>query len=229
MYKLMLIIVVITTITSGCNVQSKNAAPLWEVNPLLYAQSDLNVADDKSFGSRAPAERLLTYDATISIEINAFNDTIIEYFKSTAKKYGGYLSSSTEYRSTIQVTAQNLDAALNDLAVLGKVKSKSVTGNDVTEEYADLGIRLENAQAARKRYLELLAQAENVSAALMVEKELERLNKEIDLLEGQKRYLEQNINFSSITIYLSEKVKPGVLGYIGIGLYEGVKWLFVRN
>lgn len=228
MYKLILIIMVITTITSGCNVQQKNSEPLWEVNP-LYALNDVNSVDDKSFGSRAPAERLLTYDATISIEINTYNDTIIEYFKTTATKYGGYLSASTEYRSTIQVTAQNLDAALNDLAVLGKVQSKSVTGNDVTEEYADLEIRLENAQAARKRYLELLAQAENVSAALMVEKELERLNKEIDLLEGQKRYLEQNINFSSITIYLSEKVKPGVLGYIGIGLYEGIKWLFVRN
>lgn len=228
MYKLMLIIIVITTITSGCNVQQKNAEPLWEVNP-LYALNDVNSVDDKSFGSRAPEERLLTYDATISIEINTYNDTIIEYFKTTARKYGGYLSASTEYRSTIQVTAQNLDAALNDLAVLGKVQSKSVTGKDVTEEYADLEIRLENAQAARKRYLELLAQAENVSAALMVEKELERLNKEIDLLEGQKRYLEQNINFSSITIYLSEKVKPGVLGYVGIGIYEGIKWLFVRN
>ncbi|MCE3260047.1 MAG: hypothetical protein K0S12_1688, partial [Bacteroidetes bacterium] len=25
------------------------------------------------------------------------------------------------------------------------------------------------------------------------------------------------------------KVKPGVLGYVFIGLYKGVKWLFVRG
>lgn len=35
--------------------------------------------------------------------------------------------------------------------------------------------------------------------------------------------------FSTITIYLKEKKKLDLFGYIGKGLYEGVKWLFVRN
>ncbi len=122
-----------------------------------------------------------------------------------------------------------LDTAIAAIAALGEITSKNIIGNDVTDRYTDYEIRLENAQSARKRYLELLSQAENVSAALMVEKELERLNTEIDLLEGQMRSITQNVQYSSITVYLNEKVKPGILGYIGIGIYEGVKWLFVRG
>ena len=139
------------------------------------------------------------------------------------------MSKSNNYSTTIEVKSTMLDTAIAEISALGEITSKNIIGNDVTDQYTDLEIRLENAQSARKRYLELLAQAENVSAALMVEKELERLNTQIDLLEGQMRSITQNVQYSSITVYLNEKVKPGILGYIGIGIYECVKWLFVRG
>ena len=62
------------------------------------------------------------------------------------------------------------------------MKYKSITGKDVTDEHYDLNIRLENAQLARDRYLELLNRAQTVDETLKVEKELERLNTELDLL-----------------------------------------------
>jgi hypothetical protein len=99
----------------------------------------------------------------------------------------------------------------------------------VTDQYADFSIRLENAEKARMRYLELLEKAENVQSALLVEKELERLNETIELLKGQMNRIDHLAAYSTITVYLTEKKKPGVLGYIGIGLYKSVKGLFVRN
>ena len=60
-------------------------------------------------------------------------------------------------------------------------------------------------------------------------KELERLNTELDQLQGQMKRLENLTSFSTITIRHEERKKPGPIGYIGIGLYEAVKWLFVRN
>jgi hypothetical protein len=77
--------------------------------------------------------------------------------------------------------------------------------------------------------LELLAKAENVEAALKVEKELERLNSTIDLLKGKMNRINHLAEFSTITINLKEKKKPGIIGYVGIGIYRSVKWLFVRN
>ncbi|MEL6628160.1 MAG: DUF4349 domain-containing protein, partial [Bacteroidota bacterium] len=64
---------------------------------------------------------------------------------------------------------------------------------------------------------------------LKVEKELERLNTELDLLKGQMKRLENLTTFATINIRHEEKKKPGPLGYIGLGLYHSVKWLFVRN
>ncbi|MBK6622314.1 MAG: DUF4349 domain-containing protein [Saprospirales bacterium] len=108
-------------------------------------------------------------------------------------------------------------------------KARPCRGQDVTDEYTDYQIRLDNARKARERYLELLAKAENVEAALKVEKELERLNETIDLLEGKMTRIDHLSEFSTITIALKERKNPGLIGYIGIGLYYSVKWLFVRN
>ena len=91
-----------------------------------------------------------------------------------------------------------------------------------------LKIRLDNATKARETYLALLKKAENVESALKVEKELERLNGEIDILEGKMQKLSHLSQYSTITINIKSKPKPGILGYIGIGIYKSVRWLFVR-
>jgi len=109
------------------------------------------------------------------------------------------------------------------------VEYKNVSANNVTSRYVDLQLRLDNALNARKRYLELLKQAENVEAALKVEKELERLNYTIEQLKHQINGINRDAQYSKITINLKQKKKLGPLGFIFKGVYLGVKWLFVRG
>ena len=156
-------------------------------------------------------------------------DTVNKTLESIAKKYNGYVSENGSARCVIRVQASLLKQALEEIYPLGRVDHKSISGQDVTNQFVDNEIRLENAEKARKRYLELLAKAENVEAALLVEKELERLNGLIDMYKGTLQRLQHLNEFSTITINISEKKKPGILGYIGLGLYHSVKWLFVRN
>jgi chromosome segregation ATPase len=172
--------------------------------------------------------RMVIYNASLELAIkNA--DTVNANLTRIAARYNGYVLTLGNSRSVIRVKAASLKPAVDEACRLGKVKYKNIYGDDVTEDYEDSQIRLDNAKKARQRYLELLAKAENVQAALMVEKELERLNKEIDSLEGKIKRLEHLSDFSTITVNMQKKVKPGVLGYIGMGLYYSVKWLFVRN
>lgn len=172
--------------------------------------------------------RMVVYNASLDLAVKK-TDSVNSYLTAIASRYGGYaLNLGTSY-STIRVKADQLPFALREVSALGKVRSKNVSGNDVTDEYKDLEIRLDNAKRARDKYLSLLEKAENVDAALKVEKELERLNGEIDLLEGKQKRLSHLNEFSTISVRYSEKVKPGLLGYIGMGLWKGVKWLFVRN
>jgi DNA-binding MarR family transcriptional regulator len=172
--------------------------------------------------------RVVIYNAKVAIRVkNA--DSLNRKLAELSSKYDGYVVSLGNRYSSIRVKSENLNSAITEIAGLGKMSSKTISGNDVTEEYKDYEIRLDNAAKARGRYLQLLEKAENVEAALKVEKELERLNGEIDLLKGKLERLKHLSDFSTIDIQIMEKQKMGVLGYVGLGLYKAVKWLFIRN
>lgn len=173
-------------------------------------------------------EKKILFSASLSLIVKN-PDSANYHIQKIAEKYKGYINQTGTYRAVIRVKSEYLNEAVNDISGLGKVQAKNLTGQDVTEEYSDYKIRLENAVKSRERYLELLAKAENVEAALQVEKELERLNGTIDILKGKMNRIDHLSEYSTITVNLKEKKKPGILGYVGMGLYYSVKWLFIRN
>jgi hypothetical protein len=129
----------------------------------------------------------------------------------------------------VRIPAEKLNPFLDELANLGEVETRNVYSYDVTEEYADIDLRLDNARKSRERYLELLKNAQNVTEVLAVERELERLNVEVERLEGRKRSYDTQIQYSSVDVYFKEKVRPGPIGYVFVGIYKVIKFLFVRN
>jgi hypothetical protein len=64
--------------------------------------------------------------------------------------------SSGRDKTTLRVLAIHFKEALGQIEKPGKVTDKNISGEDVTEEYRDLEIRLDSAEKTRKRYLELL-------------------------------------------------------------------------
>ena len=173
-------------------------------------------------------DRMIIYNASVDLEVKN-PDSAINAVKAIAKQYAGYTQEIQPAKVVIRVKSSRLSDALVSLSDVGRVKSKSISGEDVTETYMDLGIRLSNAEKARTRYLELLNKAVTVEEVIKVEKELERLNETIDLLKGKINRLDHLNEYSTISVYLDKKTKPGILGYVAIGAYKGVKWLFVRN
>lgn len=204
--------------------QSENYISGNEQN-LLVMQSGTK---EKSLQKVESEDRKILYSAFLSLKVEE-PDSANAHIEKIAKKYKGYVNEVGTYRTVIRVKSKHLEEAVKEISALGKLQNKNITGQDVTEEYFDYKIRLENAEKARKRYLELLAKAENVEAAVQVEKELERLNEKIELLKGKLKRINHLSEFSTITINLKEKKKPGILGYIGLGLYHSIKWLFVRD
>jgi len=173
-------------------------------------------------------EKKIIYSSSMDLTVKVPDTTAVQ-IGNIAIKYKGYVQQTGTTMCVIRVEAKHLKTAMDEIALLGKVTNKTSFGEDVTDQYADFAIRLENAEKARMRYLELLSKAENVQAALLVEKELERLNETIELMKGQMNRIDHLSTYSTITVYLKEKKKPGIIGYIGIGVFKAVKWLFVRN
>lgn len=225
---LSILVLAVLLFSIGCSSKGRTAScPSFDSN--TNYRSPLSQSHHRS-GETLESEtiaRKISYTASISLVVKNI-DTASVCIVNIAEKYGGYMLNTRNSFIRIQVVANELEAALEDISGLGKVESKSITGTDVTEEFTDLRIRLENAERFRDRYLQLLEQAENVETALKVEKELERVTETIDRLKGRINSIENSVEYSGISISLREQVKPGVFGYIGIGLFHTIRWLFVR-
>jgi len=183
---------------------------------------------DQSTTEPAQASRKLIYAAYLQLQV-AEPDSTVGRIVELALPGGGQIVTTNSRQATIRVPAHRFQETLDEIATYGKVKSKQLDGEDVTDEYRDYAIRLDNAERSRQRYLELLALAKNVDEAITVERELERLNETIDLLKGRLNRLDQLEAYSTITVNVEKKPKLGPLGYLFKGVFAGVKWLFVRD
>ncbi|MDP5168910.1 MAG: DUF4349 domain-containing protein [Bacteroidia bacterium] len=176
-----------------------------------------------------PASRKLVYAGTLSLVVRQPVDTVLAGIAQMATQVDGYMASQTEGSITIRIPVHAYESVMDQISTLGRVETRYVSVNDVTDSYFDLEMRLDNARKARQTYLNLLEKAQNVSETLEVERELERLNGDIDQLEGRIRLLDNQLALTTISVYVREKIKPGPIGLIGVGLWKAVSWLFVRG
>lgn len=171
-------------------------------------------------------DRLIIYTASIHVIVKTLEDQTIA-LKNLIEQHKAYIASSSTGSWTIRVPQTAFETLLEQVANLGEVKSQRRYTQDVTAAYRDVEIRLETLEKSRQRYLELLNKAEKVPEILEIERELERINLELESMKGRLKLLDNQVQYATITVNLEEKVKPGPLGYVGIGLYKVVKWLFV--
>jgi len=226
MQKSVIVLIFLTISIVSCKAKKE-----YSYSEIYPQQEEAKFLFDKNSDSRDMRKlesRKIIFNATISI-VTSRPDSASEKLFAIAKKFEGYVQQSNSNYTIIRVKSSFLNEAMTSIAKLGKVQYKSIESEDVTENYKDLEIRLDNSEKTRKRYLELLEKAQNVGEIILIEKELERLNQEIDLLKGKIKNYDHLTEFSTISVTIKEKVKPGIFGYLGLGLYHAVKWLFVRN
>jgi hypothetical protein len=173
-------------------------------------------------------DRLLVYHANLDL-VAKQPDTLKTTFFALAEKYEGYVQKFSNEMAILKIKTAFLENSIQEIAQLGKLKRRQIVGDDVTENYLDYKIRLENAEKIRNRYLSLLEKAQTIDEIIKVEKELARINTDIDLLKGKIGLLDNQIAYATIQVNIQRKIQPSVLGYVFIGLYEGVKRLFVWN
>ena len=146
-----------------------------------------------------PGRPLLIYTATLNLAVHHVEDqqnALVEL----ARSHGGYLARRSGAEIVIRVPAQHFEEALTQAEALGDVLARTVDAQDVTEQFRDTRIRLRNLVAMRDRLEQLLAEADDVDEALAVERQMERITTEIELLRGRLRSLEDRIAYSTITV-----------------------------
>ncbi|MCA9671611.1 MAG: DUF4349 domain-containing protein [Myxococcales bacterium] len=159
-------------------------------------------------GARAKAppnsQRYVIYRARLTLAVFKRSEALSRA-RAVAKRLGGYMTVLTERSITLRVPSSRLDAALSALGKLGELLRRDIRGQDVTEQYLDLEIRLKNARAVRVRLLALLAKAKGVKDSVLIERELARVTEQIERLEGRLDYLKKNVAYSTVTVELAHK------------------------
>lgn len=188
-----------------------------------------------SSASRIPIPLKLIFTATLRIETPDFR-AAAEQAGRAAMALGGYVSdrqSSEDGRGrergqiTLRVPSGNFDGALSALKKLGRVKSEGVQTQDVTKAYADLETRLKVKRETATRLREILTrQTGKVSEVLEVEREIARVVEEIEQAEGERRYFDNQVSLSTITLFLHEPdamVSPGAVDPVLAALRQALR------
>ena len=119
----------------------------------------------------------------------------------------------------IRVPHQNFDAIINSFSDgIGSVEAKTVKAEDVTEEYTDVSIKLENKRIYLEKYREMLKNAASTKDILEIQENIRALEDEIDVAEGRLRFIDDRVNYSTLELLLfKEKARTSATSKIGFG------------
>src|SRR6202030_2356859 len=164
--------------------------------------------------SGALANRKLTRNATVELEIASFDDAV-QKITALANEERGYVATTSSEKQengklkgeiVAKVLPENLDRFLQELRGLGELKNQTLATEDVTKAYFDTGARLKNARVMEQRLIEMLkTKTGKVSDLLEVERELARVREGIQKMQGELKYWDSQVQFATVTISLSEK------------------------
>ena len=142
---------------------------------------------------------MLIYTANLTMAVFEVAVSVAKV-EQVARDIGGFLAKRDDTSITIRVPVERFREAVERIEKSGDVLHRNVSVQDVTEEYRDLDIQMRNARAMRDRLAELLQKASKVEESLLIERELGRVAKEVDRLEGRLKFLRDRASFSTITV-----------------------------
>ena len=116
------------------------------------------------------------------------------------------------YKASIRVPSNNLSSLMQSLESVGKITSSHVSMDDVTAAYLDLEATLKNKRALRDRLRALLSQATKVEDILKIEKELSRVQTDLDQTDARMKSMRSKVAKSTLNLSIIRQRIPGPLG-----------------
>lgn len=147
---------------------------------------------------------IYTADFALRVERERFGD-VLDRVLASARERGGYLVARNDTSIQVRVPSARFHESVTAVEGSGEVLRRNVAASDVSEEFHDAEVRLQNLRAVRQRLEEFLRRAGSMAEALQVEHELERVTAEIDRLQGRMRFLAARVAFSLISVTLEPR------------------------
>lgn len=133
-----------------------------------------------------------------------------EQVLTTIKAHNGYLQNDTSgkdynqlyQRMTVRVPTKNFEQTLDGISQgVAYFDERTISQQDVTEEFIDLNARLKAKRTLEERYLALLSKANSVKDMLEIESALSQIREDIEAKQGRLTYLKNQVSESTIYIH----------------------------
>ena len=160
-------------------------------------------------------DRKLIRNVNLSLQTKEF-DTVLDNMSQKVKDLGGYIQdssvwgSSSDYSSsrsasyTLRIPSDKLDEFIDVVETLGNVTYKNESVDDVTLRYVDVESHKKALETEQERLLALLEKAENVEDIITIENRLSDVRYELENYESQIRLLDNQIDYSTVYVDVSE-------------------------
>lgn len=168
-------------------------------------------------GAERPASdsRKVIQSAELTLQTVRY-DELNDKLQSLVASFGGYIENSSVQGDvpgsnalrnasyTLRVPSGKLQSFLQSAGDLGNVVSKSISGQDVTQNYFDAETRVKSLRTEQDRLLSLMQAAEKMDDILKIEQRLTDVENEIEQLTGQLKQWDSLVSLSTVTIKIRE-------------------------
>jgi anti-sigma factor RsiW len=178
-------------------------------------------AENKSAQAGAAAGPMIarTVSLTILVKNVAEARGALDAILAAHHGYAAQLTISTpeagarSFQSSLRIPAPELQGALEGLRALGRVQTETQSGEEVTQQHADLVARLTNARETEARLRQILSERTGkMQDVLDVEEKISETRGEIEQMEAEQKALEHRVDFATVELQLTEEYKAELTG-----------------
>ena len=195
-------------------------------NGINSASGSLDMSNMNLEESGEGQERKIIKTGSLSFEVKNLSETE-ELISAWIEDFGGYVSNTWTNRNnmniTVKVPSTKFEEAMASTGNFGELISRSISTEDVSENYYDLETRLESRRILQSKLEGYLANAKNISDLLEVERQLNDVTSELESMEKQFRRLSNQIDFSTINISCSLPANTTEEGFETPDFIQGLK------
>lgn len=156
-------------------------------------------------------DRKIIRDVRVELEVEEIG-AARDAARRLAAELGGFVSDAgfqalasdrARGQMILRVPADRVETAVAELGELGELRAETLSSQDVTRQYLDTETRLRVLRETDARLRRILAdRTGDLADVLQVERELSRVVTEIERLEGQKRFWDEQVDLATIHVTL---------------------------
>lgn len=205
-----LALTIMLTACSGGGGGSSSSSSYYESSDSYETESAANEMPNSQEYTKSARKKVKNYN--LVADTKKFDDTYTN-IKNVLDKYKGYIdSSSYENRDLknlyldMRVPNQNADLFLKDLKDIDNFNliSEIENASDVENQYVDVEKRLAALNRKLDKLYELQKDQKDIDAILNLEEKIADTISNIEMLEGNKEILDNDIEYTRISLHLTE-------------------------